>query len=398
MGQPATVPAGTPRLHAGDRPGEVAPGHPPQTTAAWPDEPAGTVARVRGWRWWVGRLGRVLIALGVLVLLFAAYQLWGTGIQEARAQDRLSRQFDKAMAATTSATAAPTTVASTVPGVPTTVATTAPAAPTSTSPAATAPPPPAEGEGLARLEIPKIGVDKIVVEGVGVEDLRKGPGHYPGTALPGVRGNTAIAGHRTTYGAPFEDIDRLKPGNEIVLTTVTGRYVYRVTGTRIVSPAETSVLADSPDPILTLTSCHPKYSASQRIIVSAAFDPSVSSPLLEKSVAEVATTLPVPTTAPAPATTLPGEEPSTVATTAPPAVVATTALAAGTFNAGWVSDSGAWLHVLFWGAILVLIGLAAWRAGKRIPMWAATLAATVPFLVVLYFFFENVNRLLPPNL
>lgn len=340
----------------------------------------------------------MLIALGVLVLLFAAYQLWGTGIQEARAQDRLSRQFDKAMAATTSAsTAAPTTVASTVPGVPTTVAT-ASTAPPATAPPSTAPPAPAEGESLARLEIPKIGVDKIVVEGVGVEDLRKGPGHYPGTALPGVRGNTAIAGHRTTYGAPFEDIDRLKPGDEIVLTTVTGRYVYRVTGTRIVSPSETSVLADSPDPILTLTSCHPKYSASQRIIVTAAFDPSVSSPLLERSVPDAVTTLPAPTTAPTPATTLPGEEPSTVATTASPAVVATTALAAGTFNTGWVSDSGAWPHVLFWGAILVLIGVAAWRAGKRIPMWAAALAVTVPFLVVLYFFFENVNRLLPPNL
>ena len=105
-------------------------------------------------------------------------------------------------------------------------------APTTTAAPSTAPPPPAEGNGLARLEIPKIGVDKIVVEGVGVEDLRKGPGHYPGTALPGVVGNVAIAGHRTTYGAPFGDIDKLKPGDEIILTTVTGRYVYNVTGTQ----------------------------------------------------------------------------------------------------------------------------------------------------------------------
>ena len=84
---------------------------------------------------------------------------------------------------------------------------------------------------MAKIEIPRIGVDWIVVEGVDVADLRKGPGHYPGTALPGVRGNVAIAGHRTTYGAPFQDINELDPGDEIILTTVTGRYVYRVTGT-----------------------------------------------------------------------------------------------------------------------------------------------------------------------
>ena len=74
---------------------------------------------------------------------------------------------------------------------------------------------------MARLEIPRIGVDEIVVAGVGVDDLHKGPGHYPDTPLPGERGNVAIAGHRTTYGAPFHDIDELQPGDEVVATTVT---------------------------------------------------------------------------------------------------------------------------------------------------------------------------------
>ena len=84
--------------------------------------------------------------------------------------------------------------------------------------------------------IPKIGVDKIVVEGVGRNDLRKGPGHYPDTPMPGQPGNAAIAGHRTTYGAPFNRIDELEPGDEILVTTLQGPFTYEVTGTEIVTP------------------------------------------------------------------------------------------------------------------------------------------------------------------
>ena len=76
-----------------------------------------------------------------------------------------------------------------------------------------------------------MGVDEIVVAGVGVDDLKKGPGHYPQTPLPGEHGNAAIAGHRTTYGAPFLDIDNLQPGDDVVATTYAGRFVYKVTGT-----------------------------------------------------------------------------------------------------------------------------------------------------------------------
>ena len=93
---------------------------------------------------------------------------------------------------------------------------------------------------MARLEIPRIGLDEIVVSGVGVDDLQEGPGPLPRRPLPGEHGNAAIAGHRTTYGAPFLDIDKLKPGDEVVATTYAGRYVYKVTGTKIVSPSEIS--------------------------------------------------------------------------------------------------------------------------------------------------------------
>lgn len=128
---------------------------------------------------------------------------------------------------------------------------------------------PLPGDAIARIEIPAIGVSEYVVEGTGTGDLRKGPGHYPETPLPGGRGTSAIAGHRTTYGAPFRDIDKLEPGQRIVVDTPTARYLYRVTDNLIVDDQDLSVL----DPVgyrqLILSACHPLYSAEQRVIVFA---------------------------------------------------------------------------------------------------------------------------------
>ena len=104
-------------------------------------------------------------------------------------------------------------------------------------------PPIAEGDPIARIEMPSIGVDKIVVAGVDKNDLKKGPGHYPETPMPGQLGNSAIAGHRTTFGQPFFDVDKLETGDEIVVTTLAGRYVYRVTGQQIVSPSDYQVIS-----------------------------------------------------------------------------------------------------------------------------------------------------------
>ena len=126
-----------------------------------------------------------------------------------------------------------------------------------------------DGDPLGRIRMPSIGVSEVFVEGTGTGDLRLGPGHYPATPLPGQRGTVAIAGHRTTYGAPFHDVDDLDRGDRIELAMPYGRFTYRVERTRIVPPTATEVT----DPVgydrLVLSACHPLYSAAQRIIVFA---------------------------------------------------------------------------------------------------------------------------------
>lgn len=113
-----------------------------------------------------------------------------------------------------------------------------------------------------------------VVRGVSLSDLQRGPGHYPGTALPGEEGNFAVAGHRTTYGAPFFNLDQLRKGDEIIVTAPDGEeYTYTVRRQEIVAPGETWVIAPDPlerdKPLLTLTTCYPRFSNAQRLIVFA---------------------------------------------------------------------------------------------------------------------------------
>ena len=270
-----------------------------------------TVARA------LGLLGKTVIALGVGVVLFAIFQLWGTGIFEARAQQNLEDEFTELLEESSSL--GPTNQ---VPSPADTPAPTATPEPTPTSqveaePSAetasptpvpeqsstletTSGPPEADpawlamlyrdkGSAVARIQIPAIGVDKTVVEGVRVSDLRKGPGHYPNSPMPGQAGNVAIGGHRTTYGAPFGEIDELKPGDQVIVTTVQGEFTYEVVeqgqghGHFIVAPHQVEVLdqdfSENPNR-LTLLSCHPKGSARQRIIVVAALvgDPAPTFP------------------------------------------------------------------------------------------------------------------------
>ncbi len=127
----------------------------------------------------------------------------------------------------------------------------------------------ATGEPLTRIVMPAIGVDTVVVEGTSPAALRAGAGHYPTSPLPGEPGNVAIAGHRTTYGKPFHNVDLLKPGDDIILTTPIGSCTYKVDRQFIVRPEDTSVIAPTPDGVLTLTTCHPKGSARQRLIIRA---------------------------------------------------------------------------------------------------------------------------------
>jgi sortase A len=206
----------------------------------------------------LGAVGRVFITSGVLILLFVAYQLWGTGIREAQAQNRLEKEFrqlqEEARAATVGSTTPPN---GTVP--------------TETLPASPAEPlaAPPEGEVLGQIEIPDIGLSAYMIEGVKDEDLHDGPGHYPGTPLPGQAGNSAIAGHRTTYGAPFNELDKLEDRDEVVVEMPYGRFVYQVEREQIVDPTATWVTRRVGHDRVVLTACHPKYSAAQRIVIFA---------------------------------------------------------------------------------------------------------------------------------
>ncbi|MGC5009885.1 class E sortase [Streptosporangium sp. DT93] len=184
------------------------------------------------------------VTAGLIVLLFCAYLLWGTGSYTAGQQMLLQREFTQKEKAELG--------------------------------------PIRLGGAVAMLRIPRLGGDYryAVVEGVDADRLRMGPGHYPGTAMPGKIGNFVLSGHRTTYAAPFNRIDELQPGDPLVVDTREARYTYRVTGTRIVDPTELGVVAPVPGrpdrkpakAMITFVTCHPEYSAAQRLIVFGELD------------------------------------------------------------------------------------------------------------------------------
>jgi sortase A len=351
-------------------------------------------------------VGAWLIAAGVIVLLFVAYQLWGTGIRAAQAQNRLEDQFAErlALAGVTTTTPPSTTVPASI-SADTTTTSSAPVTTTTVAEPVVLPPT-QEGDALARIEIPKIGLDDIVVAGVKVEDLRKGPGHFPDTPLPGEIGNVGIAGHRTTWGAPFQQVDELEQGDEIVLTNLLGmRFVYRVTETLIVKPSDVWVVDPTTDAQLTLTSCHPEYSARERIVIKAVLDETVTPALGTTTIGSYLTTPETlqpdsqdPGVTVAPETTLPGAPETTApaagsTTTAVPAVPQTELL-----TAGWFSDRAAFGPAAFWVAICSAIAFVAWRLGRAWRRWPAYLVALPIFAVALFLCFEQINRLLPQNI
>lgn len=352
----------------------------------------------KDWRWWVGGTGRILIVLGLLMFAFVAYQLWGTGIQQAQAQDDLQSQleeFEESLSTAPTTTVAPTTTTGSTPTDSTT--------PTTAPPTTAAPDPlleVVEGDPIGVIEIPSIGVKEFIVAGVRTEDLRKGPGHYPFTPFPGQLGNASVAGHRTTYGHPFLDLDQLQPGDEIRVTMLGDKhFVYRVTGSTIVSPEDYEVIltADPTVATLTLTTCHPAYTAKQRLIVSSVLDAEASDPVdgLVIDYQEPPTTEPSSTEVPddPTVTTVAGAPGTTVAS---PDDVEQTADA---FDEGWFSDPDAWPQVVLWGLILALVCTLSYAIARSLRrVWVGIVVGLVPFVLCLYFFFENVNRLLPPNL
>jgi sortase A len=292
--------------------------------------------------------GKILIGAGILVLLFTAYQIWGTSIQESHTQDALrstlisetnSQEVRHALAEAAALNKLPT-------GPPV-------AAPRTGDPV--------EGEPVGDIRIPVIGVSQVVVEGTNTPDLRKGPGHYIGTPLPGQVGNASIAGHRTTYGHPFYNLDGVKVGDPIVLTTLQGIFVYDTTKSFVVSPNDTTVIKNAFADMLTLTTCNPRFSASTRLIVQARLAHSQLFP--------------------------------------------NKGLPVGRLNADPKSgdlagnSSVGLTQTLFWGfLVLVLLGsilFTAWRFRRQ--RWMIWGVGTLGMLVLLWFFFGAISPLLPAS-
>lgn len=341
----------------------------------------------------LGHVGRVLMTAGVLLLAFVAYQLWGTRVYTDAAQARLEEHFradlqkaagglragrsgdrreregvedgmsrgagevdDPRLTAPEGFPAG--SVASLIAGV-------------------------RGGDPLGRIDIPEIDSDWIFVEGVDLAWLRDGPGHFPGTSLPGQRGNAALAGHRTTYGAPFHRIDELKPGDLVRVTTLQGRFTYRVLplsvvaertpplrdrvgpadadrGWFVVRPDEVWILDDYGDSRLTLMACHPKYSARQRIVV----------------VAELT------------------DEPAETVSTRVEADVTADVLLSGELDL-LAGDRTATLPALAWGAAAGSVWLMAWAVARRLHKWLTYAICFPAFAACTFVCFTYVERLLP---
>jgi sortase A len=237
------------------------------------------------------------------------------------------------------------------------------------------------GGAIDHMVIPAIHVDKYVVEGTNEEDLRKGPGHYPGTPYPGQPGNVAIAGHRTTYGAPFFELNALKTGDLIRLTDLNDRtWDYIVSAPPVVvSPNDVSVLNPTPFPQLTLTTCNPRFSASTRMVVFARL----------KGQAGAVQAPPVAVISKP--SVLPGDGPSTGAAT--PAKAASTNLGRGRSAAEVPSALYGLLVVALW--VLVRLAINRTRRWYRLGAYVVGIGVC---LIPLWFCFENVILLLPQSI
>ncbi len=224
-------------------------------------------------------VGLALVTAGVVLLLFVLYELVGTNLSEQRSQAQLAQAFNAAVAAAPPSAPATTTGLS---GPPVTHGLARPPRSTgkkgarakhglkSSGAATVSLPLPPPGGALDHMVIPVIGVNRYVVEGVEELDLQMGPGHYPGTPLPGQDGNVGIAGHRTTFGAPFFRLNELVPGDLIYLTDTSGTtWVYDVVHQWVVPPSDTAVLDVTSQPELTLTTCNPRFEATTRLVVRA---------------------------------------------------------------------------------------------------------------------------------
>lgn len=298
--------------------------------------------------------GGLLVAAGLIVLAYVAFQLWGTGVQTRSAQQRLTADLDTQLA----------TVGSLPPSDP------------ARDEAASATLAGLEvGDPVGRLQIPAIGVDYVVLYGVDLATLESGPGVFPETALPGQPGNAAVAGHRATFDAPFNLLDELVPGDEVTMTTVQGTFTYRVLpqanpddpagppiGHYLVAPTALEILDDKGDDRITLMGCHPRWGSSQRIVVEAVL----------------------------------------TQTPAPPTPVAAAPVATDTGGELLAGPPGSWVPVAAWAAVVVAVAAVAmalaWWARRRNHRWVAWLvypAAVAAAAVPLFMAFDAFSRLNP---
>jgi len=218
-------------------------------------------------------IGQTFITAGLVILLFVAYEVYVTNLFAHREQVKVHNALEKQWAQGKDPLPLPGAGNTSIP----------------------------IGEGIANLYIPRFGKDFAftIVEGTDDASLERGPGHYPGTALPAATGNFAVAGHRVGKGEPFLNLDRLKPGDTVIIETKSTWYVYRVKGARgnigstapdgipgqeIVSPGDGDVIRPVPnspgktatEKLMTMTTCHPKFTATQRMVVHALLDPKLT--------------------------------------------------------------------------------------------------------------------------
>ena len=300
----------------------------------------------------VGFIGKTFITTGLLLLGLVVYQLWGTGIETRRTQSALRQEFNRIITQTETSKTGGTSAF-----LPVT-------------------------DALALIEIPSINIAKIIVEGITPKDLRRGPGHFPKTPMPGEIGNSAIAGHRTSYDAPFGNLNTVSLDDIIYVTTPKGKFAYTVKEVSVVAPDKTSVLANTPKvATLTLVTCHPRFSTSQRLIVRA----------------ELSSTTPTST-------------PTSTTTTTTQVVEATPPEAISDVSANdfgkWFADTSAIFPTLLCGAFLIALAtsrkLIRNQVSRRVTSRRASSIATyallsVPFLVTLFYFYRYINLLLPPG-
>jgi LPXTG-site transpeptidase (sortase) family protein len=195
-------------------------------------------------------VGELLITVGIVVFLFCGYELWGTGIYTQNEQAQMKQDLHSKWNQPSSADRRARSVA--LRGVKT-------------------------GDAFAEIRMPRLGGDYsyAVVEGVSATQLKRGPGHYPGTAWPGQKGNFVVSGHRTTYLAPFNRLNELRSGNRVIVETDRMIFTYRITTKKVVPPTDTDVILPVPNhprqkptkPMLTMTTCTPKYTAKKRLVV-----------------------------------------------------------------------------------------------------------------------------------